>query len=171
MSPDQATQRIMDGSTWDDFCDQLKDLGKLIERPETPDDPQNRALGYRYLTQLLRAGLESSVDYADPEFPAFFRLADETKKMLNDNPDNCYQNCVVDGRFDYRITGTMGTLPWFSLGTKGSSADAGRMVSTGDIDSTQMKFDEDGSFEILLSCQEQPGNCRIDEAERHDPET
>ena len=158
MNTDEAAQRIMSGQTWEDFCDQLKDLGKLIQRPETPNDAQNRALGYRYLTQLLRAGLESSVDYGDPEYPAFFRLADETKKMLNDNPDNCYQNCVVDGRFDYRITGKAGTVPWFSLGTKGSSADAGRMVSTGDLDSTNMTFSDDGQFEIMMSSKEQPDN-------------
>ena len=133
-------------SVWVDFCDQLKELGDLVRRPETPDDPQNRALGYRYLTQLLRAGLEAVVDYADPEFPAFYRLADETKKMLNDNPDNYYQNCVVDGRFEYRITGTRGTIPWFSLGTKGSAVDASRMLSTGEIDSTRMHFEEDGRF-------------------------
>lgn len=158
MSDDLAADRIVDGRTWDDFCDQLKALGALVRRPETPHDPQNQALGYRYLTQLLRAGLESSVDYANPRFPAFFRLADETKKMLNDNPDNYYQNCVLDGRFDYRIRGVRGTVPWFSLGTKGSSADAGRMVSTGDLDSTQMTFDEGGAFEILVSAEEKPGN-------------
>ena len=158
MSTSQELERIMDGRTWDDFCDQLKALGKLVQRPETPADPHNRALGYRYLTQLLRAGLESSVDYGDPEFPAFFRLADETKKMLNDNPDNYYQNCVVDGRFEYRITGTIGDLPWFSLGTKGSSADAGKMVSTGDLDSSQMEIGEDGRFEILMSAEKKPGN-------------
>jgi hypothetical protein len=158
MDANHATQRIMDGSAWDDFCDRLKELGRLVEQRETPGDPRNRALGYRYLTQLLRAGLESSVDYGDPQFPAFFRLADETKKMLNDNPDNCYQNCVVDGRFDYRITGRLGTVPWFNLGTKGSAADAGAMVSTGEIDSKDMHFEDDGRFEILMSCKKQPGN-------------
>jgi hypothetical protein len=157
-SEDDAIQRIMDGSAWDDFCDQLKSLGRLVQRPETPTDPLNRALGYRYLTQLVRAGLESSVDYADPQYPAFFRLADETKKMLNDNPDNYYQNCVVDPRFDYRIRGTRGTTRFFSFGSKGSSADAGAMVSTGDLDSAQMTFDDGGSFEILMSCEKKPGN-------------
>jgi len=155
---DQYTQRLMDGGVWEDFCDQLKELGTLIQRPETPDDPQNRALGYRYLTQLLRAGLEAVVDYADPEFPAFYRLADETKKMLNDNPDNYYQNCVLDPRFDYRIRGRRGTTRFLSFGTKGSSADAGAMVGTGDLDSANMSFDADGGFEILVSCKEQPGN-------------
>ena len=154
----ETERKIVDGSVWEEFCDALKEAGKLVLRPEPPSDPQNRALGFRSLARLLRAGLESSLDYADPEFPAFFRLADETKKMLNDNPDNYYQNCVVDGRLDYRITGQRGTLNWFSLGTKGSSVEAGRMVDTGHLDSSQMHFEPDGRFEILVSSKKQPGN-------------
>jgi hypothetical protein len=153
----EAEQRILDGSAWNDFCDRLKALGDVVTRPETPDDVQNRALGYRYLTRLLRAGLEAAVDYADPQYPAFFRLADETKGILNDNPDNYYQNCVIDGRFDYRITGTRGTVPWFSLGTKGS-AEPGNMTSTGEIDSTTIEFKADDTFELLLSSTQKPGN-------------
>ena len=154
----RAEERILDGSMWSDFCDQLKELGELVCRPETPSDVQNRALGYRYLTRLLRGGLESSVDYADPQYPAFFRLADETKGVLNDNPDSYYQNCVIDGRFDYRITGTAFSVPWFSIGTKSRAVDVKSFVSTGEIDSRNMQFEADGSFEILLSAKEKPGN-------------
>jgi hypothetical protein len=153
-----AAEKAVTGRIWDEFCDALKDAGRLVLRPETPADPLNRALGYRALAQLLRAGLESALDYADPQYPAFFRLADETKKMLNDNPDNYYQNCVIDGRHDYRITGTRGTVHWFSLGSKGSALDAAGMVDTGNLDSTQMRFAADGSFEILASARPQPGN-------------
>lgn len=158
MSTNEFESRILDGRVWTEFCDELKALGALLDRPETPKDVRNRALGYRYLTQLLRAGLEATVDFADPQFPAFYRLADETKKMLNDNPDNAYQNCVLDPRFDYRIRGTRGTTRFLSFGTKGSSADAGAMVGTGDLDSSRMHFDSDGRFEIAVSCREQPGN-------------
>jgi len=153
----RAEKRILDGSVWDDFCDQLKGLGQLIRRPETPKDPLNQALGYRYLSRLLRGGLESSVDYADPQYPDFFQLADETKGVLNDNPDNYYQNCVIDGRFDYKITGTRGTVPWFSLGSKGSS-EPGNMKSTGEVDSTRLTFDDDGRFELMCSARPQSGN-------------
>ena len=157
MSQEAAEQRILDGSVWEDFCDRLKAAGQRICRSESPGDSQNRALGYRYLTRLLRAGLEASVDYADPQYPDLFRLADETKGILNDNPDNFYQNCVIDGRFDYRITGNRGTVSWFSLGSK-ASAEPGEMRSTGELDSTRMSFDDDGRFEIQVSSREQPGN-------------
>ncbi len=158
MSDDEARRRIMDGSAWDDFCDRLKAAGALVRQEGAPDDVYTRALGYRYLTRMLRSGLESAVDYADPQYPAFFRLADDTKKILNDNPDNYYENRIIDGRFDYRITGMRGTVRWFSLGTKGGSGKVGAMVSTGELDSTKMSFAEDGSFEILVSRKKQPGN-------------
>jgi len=158
MGDREAEARILDGSVWDDFCDKLKEAGKLVRQPGTPDDVFNRALGYRYLTRMLRCGLESAVDYADPEYPAFFRLADETKKVLNDNPDNYYQNCVVDARYDYRIRGTRGTVKWLSLGTKGGAGDPGGMVSTGEIDSTAMDIGPDGRFEIEVSKTGKSGN-------------
>jgi hypothetical protein len=158
MGNDEARQRILDGSAWNDFCERLKAAGTLLSQEGPPDDLYNRAMGYRYLTRMLRAGLESAVDYADPQYPAFFRLADDTKKVLNDNPDNYYENCIVDGRFDYRISGERGTVKWFSLGTKGGTGEVGKMASTGELDSSQMHFEDDGSFEILVSQKQQPGN-------------
>ena len=88
MGLSEAEERILSGRIWDDFCDRLKAAGSLVRRDGTPKDVFNQALGYRFLTRILRAGLESRVDYADPQYPAFFRLADETKGVLNDNPDN-----------------------------------------------------------------------------------
>lgn len=157
---DEATarKRLENGSMWEAFCDRLKAAGKLLDQEGVPGDLQTRADGYRYLTRMLRAGLESAVDYADPQYPAFFRLADETKKILNDNPDAYYLNCVIDGRFDYRITGTRGTTRWLSFGTKGGAGDPGGMKSTGEIDATDMEIRPDGTFELLVSATPKPGN-------------
>ncbi len=157
MAQSESEKRILDGSLWEEFCERLKACGKLLEGPDLPQDAFNRALGYRALTHFLRAGLEAQVDFSDPEFPAFYRLADETKKMLNDNPDNFYLNCVVDPRFEYRITGRRGTVPYFSLGSKGG-VDASGMSETGSIDSTQIEYAPDGRFEILVSVRKQPTN-------------
>ncbi len=158
MIDSSAADKAMTGKVWEEFCDSLKDAGQVVLRPEVPANPFDRALGYRCLAELLRGGLEAALDFADPQYPDFYRLADETKKLLNDNPDNYYQNCVIDGRFDYRITGTRGTVNWFSIGSKGSSTDVAVMVDTGNIDSNQMTFNPDGSFEILVSAEKKPGN-------------
>jgi hypothetical protein len=158
MGLSEAEERILSGRIWDDFCDRLKAAGALVRSDGTPKDVMNQALGYRFLTRILRAGLEQGVDYADTQYPAFYRLADETKKMLNDNPDNYYENCKVDSRFEYRISGNRGTVKWFSIGVKAGAGGPGAMASTGEIDSSQMTFDDDGNFEILMSKEKKQGN-------------
>ncbi len=158
MGLSEAEERILSGRMWENFCDRLKAAGQLVAADGTPTDVQNRALGYRYLTRLLRGGLERALDYADPQYPGFYRLADETKGVLNDNPDNFYENCSIDGRFDYRITGTRGTVKWFSIGAKGGGGTVDQMVSTGEIDSSQIEVNDDGTFEVLMSKDPKPGN-------------
>ena len=159
MSEKTAEQRILDGSAWADFCDALKDAGNVILRPEAPADLFNRAEGYRYLTRLLRVGLENMVEFSDPSYPEFYSLAHETAKIGNDNPDNFYQNVNISGKYEYRITGTRGTVPYLSLGTKaGSYATSGSMEHTGEIEAGNMEINPDGTFEILVSCEKKPGN-------------
>ena len=158
MGLSEKDERILSGQMWDDFCDRLKAAGALVRSDGTPKDVFNQALGYRHLTRLLRGGLERAVDYADPQYPDFYQLANETKGCLNDNPDNYYLNCNIDGRFDYRITGHRGTVKWFSIGVKGGGGTVDQMKSTGEIDSSQMTFNDDGTFEILMSTKPKPGN-------------
>jgi hypothetical protein len=151
-------EQLKSGQVWDVFCDRLKAAGGLVRAEGNPQDEMTQALGYRYLTRILRAGLERAVDYADPQYPAFYRLADDTKKILNDNPDNYYENCTIDPRFDYRITGQRGTVRWFSIGVKAGAGNVDSMASTGEIDSSQMTFEKEGRFEILMSKAKKPGN-------------
>ncbi len=159
MSDNDVQQKILDGRLWAEFCDNLKQAGDIVMGSTTPDDSFNRAEGFRYLTRLLRAGLESNVEFSDPRFPEFFSLADETKKIGNDNPDNFYQNVNIDGRYDYRITGQRGSVHYLSLGTKaGNYATTGTMEPTGQLESDQLDINPDGSFEIIVSARQQPGN-------------
>ena len=102
---------------------------------------------------------EKNIEYADPRFPQFYSLSHETAKIGNDNPDNLYQNCAVSGRYDYRIRGQRGSIPYLSIETKaGSYGSSGDMAPTGHIELDQLQMDGDGSFEILVSATEQPGN-------------
>jgi len=155
-----AERRIADGSAWRDFCRALERAGDAVLRPETPSDPFDRAEGFRYLTRLLRAGLESQVEFADLRFPGFFQLANETIKIGNDNPDNCYRNANVSGRYRYRIRGTRGDAPYLSFGTKGGGYETdGTMVPTGQLDGDDLEVDAAGRFEIVLSCEPPPAGA------------
>ena len=159
MSMSKAERRVVDGAIWRDFCDNLKEAGDIILRKETPASPFDRAEGFRYLTRLLRAALDQQLEFGDPRFPGFYQLANETVKIGNDNPDNCYLNATISGRYDYRITGTRGTVHYISFGTKaGGYEQSGGMAPTGQIDLSDMHIEPDGSFELIVSCKEQPGN-------------
>jgi hypothetical protein len=155
----QAEKRILDGSAWRDFCRALEKAGETILRPSTPATVFDRAEGIRYLTRLLRAGLESQIESSDPCHPRFFQLSNETIRIGNDNPDNIYHNCNISGRYDYRITGTRGEVPYLSFGTKAGSYDRdAEMRPTGQIDMRTLEVDADGRFEIYVSAKPQKKN-------------
>ncbi len=149
----------MDGALWADFCDALKQSGEQVLRPETPANTFDRAEGYRYLTRLLRLSLEKNIEYNDPRFPEFYSLSHETAKIGNDNPDNFYQNCAVSGKYDYRIRGHRGTIPYLSIETKaGSYGTTGTMAPTGHVELEELDILDDGTFEIIISSEKKHGN-------------
>ncbi len=76
-----ADAKILDGSTWDEFCDALKEAGRIVHSENAPQDAFNKAEGYRYLTRLLRGGLESYLEFSDPLFPQLRCGAHETIKL------------------------------------------------------------------------------------------
>ena len=159
MAGDERVGGLTDGRVWRDFCHALEDAGEAVFRQGTPDDPFNRAEGIRYLTRLLRAGLESNVESSDPSHPRFFQLSNETIKIGNDNPDNVYHNANVSGAYDYRIRGHRGSVPYLTFGTKGGGYETDRtMRPTGQLDLDDMRIEPDGSFEIEVSCDEKPLN-------------
>ncbi|SOY60218.1 conserved hypothetical protein [Cupriavidus taiwanensis] len=154
-----AEELLLSGQSWAEFCDVLKRSGEQILRPEAPSDALTRAEGFRYLSRLLRIALEMHVEFADPAFPGFFSPSHETAKIGADNPDNLYRYARLDGNAEYRIRGRRGTVAYLSFGTqKGGYESDGRMVQTGFIDSNKLAVEQDGSFEITLSAEPQPGN-------------
>jgi hypothetical protein len=153
------TKRILDGTTWAEFCDGLKLAGTVIARDGSPRDAFNRAEGYRYLTRLTRAALETFVENADPLAPTLQRVVHETAKMGADNPDNHYQNATISGACEYRITGTRGTVHYLSFGTQSGGYGEGRgLPPTGFLDGSKLKIDDSGRLEIAVSCEPRPGN-------------
>ena len=51
---------------WEQFCDELKEAGGQLIREDLPLDELDAAEGLRYLSRLLRTGLERNVEGADP---------------------------------------------------------------------------------------------------------
>ncbi len=158
-SENDAEARVLDGRTWSEFCDALKQAGEVVLRPGSPGDVFDRAEGYRYLSRLARVAIESYVEFADPAAPVLRRPAHETVKIGADNPDNYYESAAISGAYDYRIRGSRGTVHYLGFGTYvGNYGSGGRMGQSGYLEAADLEMAEDGSFEIILSCRKHPGN-------------
>jgi hypothetical protein len=107
--------RLNSGEVWRQFCEELGRAGERVLDEGLPADDLTRAEGFRYLTRLLRLGLEKQIEFAHPDFPQFYSLSHETAKIGNDNPDNYYLNCEVDATRDYLITGNRGSVAYMSI--------------------------------------------------------
>jgi hypothetical protein len=109
--PDEVTMTI-----WTDFCRALERAGALIDRPETPTDEIDRAEGYRYLTRLLRIGLDLAVEFGDPRRPELVPAQAKHFGDAGNTADCLYLHAVVDGNLRYRLHGLRGGAPFMEIG-------------------------------------------------------
>ncbi len=155
LTPDQAAaEAVVTGRAWDEFCDTLKAAGGSVLGFGNPTDPETQAEGFRYLSRLIRAGLENFIESGDASAPTLRRLVHETVKLGADNPDFIYRNAVLDGREEYVISGNMGTTPFMIMSTQDGDYTDQRnteMPFAGQITTDEMVIDADGNVEITLS--------------------
>ncbi len=153
---DRHETRILEGKTWEDFCDRLREAGKVVMNG--PEDAFDRAEGFRYLSRITRAALQTFVEHADPLAPVLQRVVHETAKMGADNPDNFYFNAAIDGAHRYRVFGKRNSVHYLSFSTMiGHYGKGAAMPPSGSLDASRMTFADDGSFEIVLSVEEPEG--------------
>jgi hypothetical protein len=163
-----AGARLVSGETWRLLCGRLAALEELVQGEGTPAAPGQRAIGTRYLTRFLAAGLRVCLECDDPEHPRFGRMADNAMSWGLDNPDCNYSFARVRGGARYRISGTRGSARHieFQVNTGhlgdghtpgfGNAAEAWRTLSF--VSGDELRCDPDGRFEIRLSREQQPGN-------------
>lgn len=102
-------------AAWQSLCDNLSRASKVISTDPRSDDPVMRAAGYRYLLNLLNAGLEQVVFSADPDYPEVGHLQDNTKRYATESPDCLFGHAVLDPGGTYRLTGTGGRARYIGL--------------------------------------------------------
>ena len=66
--------------TWEAFCDELKGAGSQLIRDDLCLDELDAAEGLRYLSRMVRTGLERHVESADPAIAFLYPLSDERIK-------------------------------------------------------------------------------------------
>lgn len=176
---DAASQRLLDGRAWDDFCETLRLTGHEIARWGDVPNNTDRTEWYRYLSRLTRNGLERFVENSEPDSP-----------RLRDTPFRCSINAQHPGQdhllsewfepgYEYRMWGNRGTVDYFVIGVwkaaqngdigavnwaeRGTDSlrefDPAMLYTTGFLQSDNIHFDEDGNFEVMLT-RERPTDGR-----------
>ena len=121
----------------------------------------DKAEGFRYLLHMLSAGIDLYFE-GDPERPAFVKIVSPTRKLMGDNPDAIYHFTRIRGDRSYRITGKKSSECYISFTVHGRPEN-GRLGAAAepvlaDVNDRGLKIAPDGSFELILSSQEHPGN-------------
>ncbi len=163
---DEITTKVVDGTAWREFCALLADAGEVILAEGNPTDPMDRAEGFRMLTRLLRGALESKLEYGRATRPELICGCHETIKIVGENPDNHYLGASLDGTYDYKISGTRGAAKWISFNLFSGAGFGGGGPGTGaTLHEEEMRIEPDGSFEVIISQREHPGNWLRSEAD------
>ena len=165
----KAEERVLTGKSWDEFCDMLKAAGASLQAPGAPRDAFNQAEGYRYLARLARAGLENFVECHDVEAPRLCAIANGSRAARvcigADNPDNLYENAAIDGRLEYVLSGTRGSVGYLGFGTQsGQYGGKGGLQTVAYLEAEQLEYDEgtaalppaERTFTIILSAVRPP---------------
>ena len=64
-------EKIRTAEAWNEFCELLKKAGEVLHREDLELSDFDRGEGHRYLSRLLRAGIQSFAENTGPLHPEF----------------------------------------------------------------------------------------------------
>lgn len=102
-------------AAWRELCGDLAAASELVTATDVAKEPALRADGYRYLLNLLNAGLEQKVFSANPDYPEIGRHQDHTRRYSNECADCLFGHTALDPRGTYRLAGTGGSPRFIGL--------------------------------------------------------
>ena len=150
---DPRDPRVMTGQIWEELCDTFRRAGELVAGPDVPDTPLDRAVGYRYLTQFIEAGINFCVAHGDGDYPEFTRMMDMGMRWGLDSPDCLYIVATVKEGREYRIWGDPGTSNHMDIQLNTGHyalGDISAVRTLGSISRDDFVRGPDGGFEIFL---------------------
>ncbi|MFK7733354.1 MAG: DUF1214 domain-containing protein [Pseudomonadales bacterium] len=142
-----------------EFLDALKDIDlDYLSDARGITSEADIAEGQHYLTHLMKVGLEIALDN-DENAPHFSSLISPSQKFGGDGPDHYVFFAPINGQREYRIKGRRTGEVYISFTVH--TGDHGSLWGTGvvsELNDNYIEFNDDGSYEILLSADEQDGN-------------
>ena len=116
---------------------------------EDAESDREASEGVRFLLRTIAMSQEVTGD-GYPQAPHFARMDTPRRKVGGDNPNAEYDNVAWDGRYDYKISGNIGTVDHLSF-TALIRGPSGRSRSVGYVSERDIGADENGNFTLWLT--------------------
>ncbi|MFP6655998.1 MAG: DUF1214 domain-containing protein [Myxococcota bacterium] len=110
---------------------------------------QEAVEGMRWLLRVISMSTEVAAD-GNPKQPHFQRMDTAVRKIGGDNPDAEYELAQIDGQYDYRISGNVGTIRYLGFTINGGQGMTPRRQVAYTSDKA-LTLDEDGNFVFILA--------------------
>jgi hypothetical protein len=147
---------LLSGQAWTDLLDALARAGSVLSSDRSPATPVDRASGYRHLLVLLALAIDEALRPSDPYDPYFAPAnVDNVLKWGMDCPDAAYTGAAIRPDATYRIRGRRSTVRYLGFQIMSGIANSGNIVAD------DLEIGPDGTFEIVLSAEPQPGNWMV----------
>ena len=130
-----------------DFEEMLSAARKMVLSDARTE--QEAVEGMRWLLRVIAMSVEVAAD-ANPRMPHFQRMDTLVRKVGGDNPDAEYEFAAIDGQYNYKITGNIGSVRYLGLTFNAGQGNTPRRQFEYLSDKT-LELDQDGNFTLILS--------------------
>jgi len=147
-------------SAWHRLCDTLRDSAGYVFDDQLGVSPSEQAEGLRHHLRLFTSTLQHSFESHDPKRPELGWTYPQ--KVGQDCPDSLYMRARLDLRNSYRLTGLLDSVRYLGFTLMTLRWDRGEIVQHLDVDSRDLTDVGDGTFDLIISGDPDPGNHRGD---------
>lgn len=154
---------------WKNYCDALSREGMDVINGVTGDaqSPQELAEALRAVARIGIMSLQHRMDFNDPDFPTFFRSMDDRYKYGGPDAHINYLTATLRGGATYRLRANhhhrefnINVSNPMPMNVDGVTKLA---LQNREMWPQDMKIADDGSFDVVFSSEQQPGNwMRLD---------
>jgi hypothetical protein len=146
--------RYASTAAWRELLDGLRELDEhFLSGPKAVRDETAVAEGYRFLATILGVACDVKLfaDSAAPRFSDINTPFRHDRRWGGDNTDAYYAFAPLDPTRTYRVSGRRGDSVYFSL-TVYNEPSPGQWSNriVGIVNDSDLRFDDDGTFEMYL---------------------
>jgi hypothetical protein len=158
---DDAARLSLATEAWRTWCRALEATGVTALENSLTKDEVDLAEGLRYLGRVSHMTMFGATDDVDSKHPYFWPFLGPHVKLGGDNPQGLYLAAPLNPTDTFVVRGTRGSPRWFSaiiMRNPATAYPAGQAPIGEALYLPDLDVEADGTFEIVVSPERQPGN-------------